>query len=83
MMQSRTIKIATTQAQNSDFVIEQIAAYIGKTLGMPTEFISDIPWQERDRLLDIGNVDIGWICGLPYVLKLTKGFPTLNCWLHR
>ena len=46
-----------------------LSAFIGKGLGVPTAFVGDIPWQERERLLDLGEIDVCWICGLPYVKK--------------
>ena len=42
-------------------------------LGISTEFVCDIPWQERERLLDRGEITVGWICGLPYVRKRNAG----------
>jgi len=46
-----------------------LSAFIGKGLGVPAAFVGDIPWQERERLLDLGEIDVCWICGLPYVKK--------------
>jgi phosphonate transport system substrate-binding protein len=42
---------------------------MGQKLGISTEFIYDIPWQERERLLDSGEIDVAWMCGLPYIRK--------------
>ncbi|GAB4444726.1 MAG: hypothetical protein Kow0031_27160 [Anaerolineae bacterium] len=50
----------------------QIAGYLGEQLGIATEFVNDIPWQERAKLLDTGQVHLGWICGLPYVRKVEQ-----------
>jgi phosphonate transport system substrate-binding protein len=47
--------------------------FIGERLGVPTEFIGEIPWQERERLLDCGQIDVCWICGLPFVRKRNSG----------
>lgn len=72
------LKITSIQAQNADFIIEQITGYIGKSLGIPTEFILDIPWQARERQLDAGYIDIGWICGLPYIWKIDQENPHIE-----
>ncbi|MCK5313621.1 MAG: PhnD/SsuA/transferrin family substrate-binding protein [Anaerolineales bacterium] len=77
-MYSTSLRITTIQAQNSNFVIEQIAGYIGKTLGMPVKFIVDPPCPERERQLDSGDIDIGWICGLPYIGKADQANPTIE-----
>ena len=44
-------------------------AYIDDQLRVPTDYISGIPWQERERLFDEGDIQILWLCGLPYVQK--------------
>jgi phosphonate transport system substrate-binding protein len=41
-------------------------------LGIDAEFVNQIPWQERERLLDAGEIQLGWICGLPYVRKADR-----------
>jgi len=47
----------------------ELAAAIGEKLGVASEFLGGIAWQERDRLLDRGEIHVCWICGLPYVKK--------------
>jgi phosphonate transport system substrate-binding protein len=56
-------------AENADFICRAITQYIAARLGITAEFINDIPWQERERLLDAGRIQVCWICGLPYVWK--------------
>ena len=63
------LKITTAQAINTVPVTQAIAAYLSQRLETPVEFIGDIHWRERYRLLDEGQVHIGWICGLPYVVR--------------
>jgi phosphonate transport system substrate-binding protein len=31
--------------------------------------VGGIPWEERERLFDLGEIEILWLCGLPYVHK--------------
>ncbi len=64
------LKITSLQAPNMDFVGRALAEYVAETLNIETEFIDDLHWLERERLLDSGEIDIAWICGLPYVHKL-------------
>jgi len=42
---------------------------------VPVELVPDVPWQERQRMLDAGQVDAAWICGPPYVLRADKRRP--------
>lgn len=56
-------------APNMDGFCRDLAGYISKKLSMPVDFIIDLPWQARERMLDEGSVDLCWICGLPYVRK--------------
>jgi phosphonate transport system substrate-binding protein len=56
-------------SENTGLVVLAIAHYITERTGIPTNYIDDIPWQERARALDRGEVDVTWICSLPYILK--------------
>jgi phosphonate transport system substrate-binding protein len=56
-------------AQNADYISADLADYISEQLQLPTTFIGDIPWQERERRFDAGQIQVCWICGLPYVWK--------------
>jgi phosphonate transport system substrate-binding protein len=59
-------------AENTDLVVPAIAHYITERAGTQTKLIDDIPWQKRERLLDEGKIDLAWICGLSYVLKVDQ-----------
>jgi phosphonate transport system substrate-binding protein len=71
-MESVVLRFTTCQAQVAEPFCETLTAFIGQRLGIATEFICDIPWQERERLLDRGTIEVGWICGLPYVRKRSR-----------
>jgi phosphonate transport system substrate-binding protein len=71
-MKSISIKVISIQSDNAADTCRQIARYVGDRLGIPTEFVDDIPWQEREQLLDAGEAHLGWICGLPYVWKADR-----------
>jgi len=63
------LRFTSCQAELAEFFCKAVTVLIGEKLGIPTEFLADIPWQERERLLDRGEVDVCWICGLPYTRK--------------
>ncbi|MDB5867466.1 MAG: transporter, phosphonate, periplasmic substrate-binding protein [Betaproteobacteria bacterium] len=56
-------------AGNAESTCRAIAGYIGATLAIETRFVDGLPWQAREALLDAGEIQLCWICGLPYVWK--------------
>ncbi|MCB0209387.1 MAG: PhnD/SsuA/transferrin family substrate-binding protein [Anaerolineae bacterium] len=72
MKQLHSLKAISIQSENAADTCRQIITYVGEQLGLPIEFINDIPWQEREYLLDTQQVHLGWICGLPYVWKADR-----------
>lgn len=69
------LRFTSCQAEIAESFCRVLSAFIGKRLGVSTEFVGDIPWQERERLLDSGEIHVCWICGLPYVKKSIKEGP--------
>lgn len=67
-----TLKLTSCLAANTDPACAAAADYIGKRLGILAEFVGDISWQERERLLDSGEIHIGWICGLLYTWMVSQ-----------
>jgi phosphonate transport system substrate-binding protein len=72
------IRITSCQAPNADFVCQALTEYVAEKLDIATTFINDITWQEREQLLDQGEIQVGWICGLPYVWKADQPEPQLE-----
>jgi len=72
------LTISTCQAPNMDFFTHDLAGYISKRLTIPVKVELDIPWQERERRLDAGEIDVCWICGLPYIRKVAKSSPAIE-----
>ncbi len=72
------LRVTSLQAPNADPSMAAVAAYLAAKLGRPIEFVHQIEWQERERLLDAGQIDIGWICGWPYVRKMRRQPPTME-----
>ncbi len=62
-------------ADNAESFAAEVAAALGRLLRVPVEFITDRPWPERERALQAGEVQVGWLCGLPYVQEAVRGQP--------
>jgi phosphonate transport system substrate-binding protein len=74
----QTLKITSCMAENFAPFCGAIAAYLSKQMPMPIEFISDISWQAREQQLDQGDIQVGWICGFPYIDKADQITPTVE-----
>ncbi len=72
---TQLLRATSIQSKNADYVCQLITQYLSARLGIAMEFVSDIPWQERERLLDAGQIQLGWMCGLPYVWKADREPP--------
>ena len=59
----QSLSLPSIQAPNQAFIIQDIARYLGERMGVASRFINDLPWQERQELIDSGKIDIAWICG--------------------
>lgn len=64
--------MSSCMAENANFLCREIAGYVAERLNITVEFVDNIPWQERERLLDEGKIHICWICGLPYIWKADR-----------
>jgi len=49
--------------------VREIARWLADRAGLPVIYVGDIDWRERYTQLDGGQIDIAWICGLPYVQR--------------
>ena len=56
-------------AEGTESFCHGLAQYLEMRLGIPTQCVAGIPWQERERLFDQGAIQVLWLCGLPYVRK--------------
>jgi phosphonate transport system substrate-binding protein len=68
----KALRIATLQAPNQESIVEQVSKYLENELKLPTRYIRGIPWQESERLLDRGEIELAWLCGLPYIQKVDQ-----------
>jgi phosphonate transport system substrate-binding protein len=67
------LTLTSIQAPNQDQIAAALAKYLSVQLGITCEFVASPPWQEREQMLLTGQIDMGWICGLPYVQKFARG----------
>lgn len=77
-MRRNVLKIASCMAENADLTCRAIVRYMGQKLDLPTQFIDDVPWKQREFLFDSGQIHVCWICGLPYVWKINAGEPAIE-----
>jgi phosphonate transport system substrate-binding protein len=64
-----SLTFTSCQAPIAEFTVRAVAEYLGDKLNIPTRYIDDIDWPERYARLDTNLIDIGWICGTPYVRR--------------
>lgn len=61
--------ITSCMAPVADRFVRALADLIGRRLALETRYVQELPWQQREQWLDEGRVQLGWVCGLPYVWK--------------
>jgi phosphonate transport system substrate-binding protein len=63
------LTFTSCMAPNEEFVLEVVVGYLAKKLSLPVVIVDEAEWPEREALFDRGEVQVCWICGLPYVWK--------------
>lgn len=66
------LTFTTCQAAIAEPMCADVVRYLGHRLNIEMRFINDIAWEARERLLDEGRIDVGWICSAPYVHKMDE-----------
>ncbi|WP_420629106.1 phosphate/phosphite/phosphonate ABC transporter substrate-binding protein [Candidatus Leptofilum sp.] len=72
------IQFTTCQARNTHAVTGAIADYLAEQLNLETEFIIDPPWEECLQNVLAGRIQIGWMCGYPYVQETAVPTPDIQ-----
>lgn len=67
--------MATCQAENTVPISRALAGYLQEHLKRPVRFLESAHWQDAYAAIANGQIDIGWICGRPYVQLLAAGAP--------
>ena len=71
------IQITTCQARNTHAVTEAVANHLAQHLNLDSRFSLESSWQERFQKVMTGQIQIGWICGYPYVQMISQPEPNL------
>lgn len=72
------LQFTTCQARNTHAVTAAIANYLAEQLNLETQFIIDPPWDECLQNVLAGRIQIGWMCGYPYVRETAKPNPAIE-----
>ena len=72
------LKLASCMAENTESFCQSVACYIENRVRVSTRYVTDVSWQERERLFDRGEIHVLWLCGLPYVHKADKERPAVE-----
>jgi phosphonate transport system substrate-binding protein len=63
------VRLASFLADSARPMYERIAGYLASRLEGPVELLAGVAWEEQHRRLDAGEIDVAFICGLPYTQK--------------
>ena len=69
------LTLATCQADNTVPISRALADYLSARLARPVRFLEGADWRDAYAAIAAGRIDIGWICGRPYVDLLAAGAP--------
>ena len=69
------LTLATCQADNTVPISRALAGYLSARLGQPVRFLDGYDWRVAYADIAAGRIDVGWICGRPYVDLLAAGAP--------
>ncbi|MFP2911415.1 PhnD/SsuA/transferrin family substrate-binding protein [Pyxidicoccus sp. 3LFB2] len=75
------IRIAMSAAFVSESgigVYSKLGDWLARQLGQQVEFVSGFSYGTISEMIDDGAVDVGFICGYPYVLKRDRPDPTVE-----
>lgn len=76
LAETKSVKIVVTAAVTSLKgmpVYSEMARYLSKKLGWDVKVVSNLSYAESDNMLDKGVIQVGFVCGLPYVHSFAKG----------
>ncbi|MBI3243440.1 MAG: PhnD/SsuA/transferrin family substrate-binding protein [Chloroflexi bacterium] len=67
-MKQQFIRFASFLGDNAFEFYQQVVAYLGDSTGLPTK-MAVVPFAEQDRVIDTGQIEAAFSCGITYVLK--------------
>jgi len=65
-----SLTLTTCLGENTEPVCKSVADYFTDRLEIRVQYEGELPWEERSRRIDTGEIEMGWICGLLYVQKV-------------
>jgi len=74
----RVVMAAAFVSEAGIGVYDEIFRYLGEKLEREVEYISGFSYSTINAMLDSGLVDVGFICGLPYIMKRDKPQPSVE-----
>ena len=74
----RIVMSAAFVSESGVAIYDEIARYLGEKLQHKVAFISGFSYATINAMLDSGMADVGFICGLPYVMKRDKAQPSID-----
>lgn len=74
----RIVMSAAFVSESGVAIYDEIARYMGEKLNHKVAFISGFSYATINSMLDSGMADIGFICGLPYVMEKDKAQPNID-----
>jgi phosphonate transport system substrate-binding protein len=72
------MRFASCMAPNAEPLFRETVDYLADQLGINAILAHDRTWEQREHGLDNGQIEVGWICGLPYVWKADQPTPALE-----
>ncbi len=60
------LRLTSCMSEAADAHCQELAGYLAERLAITVRFVNHVSWQERMALLERGEIDLGWICGLVY-----------------
>jgi phosphonate transport system substrate-binding protein len=77
-MNAASLTFSSSQAPNAESNMHAVIMELSKMVSLPIELITESSWESREAALDSGEIQLGWICGLPYVWKADIPNPGLE-----
>ena len=72
------LRATSLMSDNEGFIFLAITSYIEDQLNLRMQVVDDVDWQKREKLLDEGQIEIAWLCGLPYTLRADRPAPEIE-----
>lgn len=69
------LRVTSSMAPIMDPMVADLAAYLETQTGIDIDLFAELDWRARTERVDRGEIEMAWICGLPYVRKADNGEP--------